>query len=86
MKSTRPDGNMHDPVRMSGEELKQSNGFGISGIGTTIIDYSLSRAELTPGEDPGQWSEITASDLDKKKIFDSVGRDEDEKLLRNTYR
>jgi serine/threonine-protein kinase haspin len=30
--------------------------------------------------------EIASSDLDKKKIFDAVGRDEDEILLRNTYR
>lgn len=30
--------------------------------------------------------DIASSDLDKKQIFDAIGRDEDEILLRDTYR
>lgn len=30
--------------------------------------------------------EVVSSDLDQKQIFDAVGQDEDEVLLRNTYR
>lgn len=52
---------------------------------TTIIDYSLSRAECQSGEDGDEFS-IAWSDLDKKQIFDAIGRDEEEKLLRDTYR
>ncbi|OJD12641.1 HASPIN protein kinase [Emergomyces pasteurianus Ep9510] len=73
-------------------------GFGLSGLETTIIDYSLSRAELQPidtlDEDASPETErensavaeIAWSDLDKKKIFGAIGRDENEKLLRDTYR
>ncbi|KLJ11461.1 hypothetical protein EMPG_13350 [Blastomyces silverae] len=78
-----------------------TTGFGLSGLETTIIDYSLSRAELqaldTPdgdveaeaeagakGENPTV--EIAWSDLDKRQIFGAIGRDEDETLLRDTYR
>ncbi|KAK2755020.1 hypothetical protein FQN54_006548 [Arachnomyces sp. PD_36] len=85
VRSIRPDGHMHRPVNFTEEDLKQTTGFGLSGLETTLIDYSLSRAELISAENP-EWTNIAASDLDKKKIFDAVGRDEDEKLLRNTYR
>jgi serine/threonine-protein kinase haspin len=37
-------------------------------------------------DDPEGVVEIASSDLDKKQIFDAVGEDEDEILLRNTYR
>ncbi|PGH02512.1 HASPIN protein kinase [Helicocarpus griseus UAMH5409] len=65
--------------------------FGLSGLETTIIDYSLSRAELQPVDEEAKETknsavEIAWSDLDKKQIFDAIGRDEDEKLLRDTYR
>lgn len=65
------------------------SGFGISSLETTIIDYSLSRADLHLADlpdDPAGVVEIASSDLDKKQIFDAVGQDEDEILLRNTYR
>lgn len=61
------------------------SGFGLSSLETTIIDYSLSRADLQLA-DPPETVEIASSDLDKKKIFDAQGRDDDEILLRNTYR
>ncbi|ODH12583.1 HASPIN protein kinase [Paracoccidioides brasiliensis] len=69
-------------------------GFGLSGLETTIIDYSLSRAELQPEGDLNENEsqkkhpvvEIAWSDLDQRQIFGAVGRDEDEKLLRDTYR
>ena len=76
---------MHAPVQITKDESKQTTGFGLSGLEATLIDYSLSRAELVSGENP-EWTEVAASDLDKKGIFDAVGRDEDEKLLRDTYR
>ncbi|KAL1954957.1 hypothetical protein VTO42DRAFT_415 [Malbranchea cinnamomea] len=60
-------------------------GFGLSGIETTIIDYSLSRAEYQSEQNANEFI-IAWSDLDKKQIFDSIGRDEEEKLLRDTYR
>lgn len=61
-----------------------TSGFGVSSLETTIIDYSLSRAALRPiGEGN---VEVASSDLDSKQIFDAIGRDEDEILLRNTYR
>ncbi|KKZ59989.1 hypothetical protein EMCG_00831 [[Emmonsia] crescens] len=77
-----------------------ATGFGLSGLETTIIDYSLSRAELQPIEPPDEDAaaakaeaesknpavEIAWSDLDKRQIFGAIGRDEDEKLLRDTYR
>lgn len=66
-----------------------ASGFGISSLETTIIDYSLSRADLRLADLPDYPEgivEIASSDLDKKQIFDAVGRDEDEILLRNTYR
>lgn len=62
---------------------------GISGLETTIIDYSLSRAELSPCETQGTRytsRSVAWSDLEKKEIFDAVGRDEEEKFLRDTYR
>ena len=71
---------------MAVEEIEQSNGFGLSGIETTIIDYSLSRAELQATQIGIEIPHIAWTDLDKKKIFDAIGRDEDEKLLRDTYR
>lgn len=78
-----------------------ATGFGLSGLETTIIDYSLSRAELQPTDtaDTDMQAEAEAateskkepvaiawSDLDKRQIFGAIGRDEDEKLLRDTYR
>jgi serine/threonine-protein kinase haspin len=68
--------------------MRQSwtSGFGLSTLETTIIDYSLSRAELRAGGDSDQVVDIASSDLDKKQIFDAIGRDEDEILLRDTYR
>lgn len=65
------------------------SGFGASSIETTIIDYSLSRADLRLADLPDEPEgvvEIASTDLDKKQIFDAVGEDEDEILLRNTYR
>lgn len=76
---------MHVPMQITEDGLEQTTGFGISGLETTLIDYSLSRAELASSENP-EWTEVAASDLDKKEIFDAIGRDEDEKLLRDTYR
>lgn len=63
-----------------------TSGFGLSSLETTVIDYSLSRAELRASEDSHQIVDIASSDLDKKQIFDAIGRDEDEILLRDTYR
>lgn len=63
-----------------------TSGFGLSAIETTIIDYSLSRAELRLSEESPDAVDIASSDLDQKQIFDAIGRDEDEVLLRNTYR
>lgn len=57
----------------------------MSTLETTIIDYSLSRAELRV-EESGEVVEVASSDLDKKQIFDAIGRDEDEAMLRDTYR
>ena len=36
--------------------------------------------------DPNAPLDVVSTDLDGKEIFDAIGRDEDEKLLRNTYR
>lgn len=65
------------------------SGFGISALETTIIDYSLSRADLRLADLPDDSEGIienASSDLDKKQIFDAIGQDEDEILLRDTYR
>lgn len=65
------------------------SGFGYSCLETTIIDYSLSRADLRLADLPDNSEgvvEIASSDLDKRQIFDAVGQDEDEALLRDTYR
>ena len=60
-----------------------SSGFGLSTLETTIIDYSLSRADLWGDNES---VEVASSDLDKKDIFGAIGRDENEILLRDTYR
>ncbi|RAL04074.1 uncharacterized protein BO80DRAFT_462218 [Aspergillus ibericus CBS 121593] len=85
IRSTRPEGHMDPPT--DHEIISQSftSGFGLSTLETTIIDYSLSRAELRIGEET-ELVEVASSDLDKKQIFDAIGRDEDEIMLRNTYR
>ncbi len=62
-----------------------SSGYGLSTLETTLIDYSLSRAELLMDE-TAEPMEVTSSDLDKKQIFDAIGQDEDDALLRDTYR
>ena len=80
---------MEPPTELDVARLQSSSGFGFSSIETTIIDYSLSRADLRLADLPDDSEgvvEIASSDLDKKQIFDAVGRDEDEILLRNTYR
>ncbi|KAI5290866.1 hypothetical protein KEM54_000219 [Ascosphaera aggregata] len=65
-------------------------GFGLSGIETSIIDFSLSRAELKTGEEHGNGAEsdveIAWCNLDERGIFDAEGEDEDDQLLRDTYR
>ncbi|OJJ44108.1 hypothetical protein ASPZODRAFT_18875 [Penicilliopsis zonata CBS 506.65] len=86
IRSSRPDGSMDPPSDLDVARFHSSSGFGLSTLETTIIDYSLSRAELRLTEDPDVPAEIASSDLDKKQIFDAIGRDEDEVLLRNTYR
>ncbi|KAK1144244.1 hypothetical protein N8T08_005657 [Aspergillus melleus] len=86
IRSTRSDGRMDPPTELEVIRLPSASGFGISTLETTIIDYSLSRAELRTAEEAGEVVDIASSDLDKKQIFDAVGRDEDEILLRNTYR
>ncbi|KAF7122722.1 hypothetical protein CNMCM5793_000832 [Aspergillus hiratsukae] len=86
IKTTRSDGCMAPPS--DNEIMRQSwtSGFGLSTLETTIIDYSLSRAELRASDNPDRIVDIASSDLDKKQIFDAIGRDEDEILLRDTYR
>lgn len=37
-------------------------------------------------DDPNGAGEVVSSDLDQKQIFDAIGQDEDEALLRDTYR
>ncbi|KAK2799557.1 hypothetical protein FQN51_006871 [Onygenales sp. PD_10] len=88
IKPTKRGNSLSDPPTLTTEQLDDSpTGFGLSGLETTIIDYSLSRAELEPDDAPDETSgDVAWSDLDKKQIFDSIGRDEDEKLLRDTYR
>jgi len=77
---------MDPPTSFTAKELESSSGFGLSSLETTIIDYSLSRAELRLDDNPDEKPEIACSDLDKKQLFDAIGRDEDEILLRDTYR
>ncbi|KAB8264521.1 hypothetical protein BDV32DRAFT_160089 [Aspergillus pseudonomiae] len=85
IRSTRPDGSMNPPTDLEVMSQSHSSGFGLSTLETTIIDYSLSRAELRV-EESGAVVEVASSDLDKKQIFDAIGRDEDEAMLRDTYR
>ncbi|KAK2877771.1 hypothetical protein FQN49_001198 [Arthroderma sp. PD_2] len=81
------------PRRRKGVEVTPASELpaclGTSGLETTIIDYSLSRAELSLYEttEAGPIDETVAwSDLERKDIFDAVGRDEEERFLRDTYR
>jgi serine/threonine-protein kinase haspin len=86
IRSTRQDGCMDPPTEQDITRQSCSSGFGFSSIETTIIDYSLSRAELRLSDDPNGMIEIASSDLDKKQLFDAIGQDEDEIMQRNTYR
>ncbi|KAF4763632.1 hypothetical protein HAV15_001017 [Penicillium sp. str.  len=74
------------PTELDVARQPSSSGFGISSLETTIIDYSLSRADLLLTDDPAGLTEIASSDLDKKQLFDAIGQDEDEIMQRNTYR
>ncbi|RAL16122.1 uncharacterized protein BO97DRAFT_403274 [Aspergillus homomorphus CBS 101889] len=85
IRSTRPGGCMDPPTNAEITNQSSKSGFGISTLETTIIDYSLSRAQLHLSAEAEAF-EIASSDLDKKQIFDAIGRDEDEIMLRNTYR
>jgi serine/threonine-protein kinase haspin len=85
IRSARPDGRMYPPSDLEIMHQSYSSGFGLSTLETTLIDYSLSRAELVVDE-VSQLVETTSSDLDKKQIFDAIGHDEDDALLRDTYR
>ncbi|KGO67817.1 hypothetical protein PITC_044930 [Penicillium italicum] len=86
IRSTREDGCMDPPTEHDVARQPSSSGFGISSLETTIIDYSLSRADLLLTDDPAGLTEVASSDLDKKQLFDAVGQDEDEIMQRNTYR
>ncbi|GFF23562.1 hypothetical protein IFM58399_00337 [Aspergillus lentulus] len=86
IKTTRSDGCMAPPSDIEIMRQTWTSGFGLSTLETTIIDYSLSRAELRASEESDRIVDIASSDLDKKQIFDAIGRDEDEILLRDTYR
>ncbi|KAJ5164601.1 uncharacterized protein N7500_006431 [Penicillium coprophilum] len=86
IRSTREDGCMDPPTELDIARQPSSSGFGISSLETTIIDYSLSRADLLLTDDPAGLTEVASSDLDKKQLFDAVGQDEDEIMQRNTYR
>ncbi|GAD95618.1 conserved hypothetical protein [Paecilomyces variotii No. 5] len=86
LRTTRQDGSMEPPSSVDSKVLEWSSGFGLSSLETTIIDYTLSRAELRFNEDSNEQPEIASTDLDKKQIFDAIGMDEDDALLRNTYR
>ncbi|KAJ5168976.1 uncharacterized protein N7482_004570 [Penicillium canariense] len=89
IRSVKPDGNMEPPTDLDVARQSSPSGFGSSSLETTIIDYSLSRAELRLADlpdDPEGIVEIASSDLDKRQIFDAIGQDEDEALLRDTYR
>ncbi|KAI5283830.1 hypothetical protein KEM52_003205, partial [Ascosphaera acerosa] len=66
-----------------------TTGYGLSGIETSIIDFSLSRAELEDGaaeEKGGALNDTAWCNLDERGIFDAQGHDEDDELLRDTYR
>ncbi|KAJ6049929.1 hypothetical protein N7444_006645 [Penicillium canescens] len=86
IRSTRQDGCMDPPTEQDIARHSCPSGFGFSSIETTIIDYSLSRAELRLTDDPNGMIEVASSDLDKKQLFDAIGQDEDEIMQRNTYR
>lgn len=80
---------MTSPTDLEIARQTSTSGFGIGSLETTIIDYSLSRADLLLADlpdEPAGVVEIASSDLDKKQIFDAIGEDDDEILLRNTYR
>ena len=80
---------MDPPSVLDAVRHSSPSGFGTSSIETTIIDYSLSRANLLLADLPDESEgvvEIASSDLDKKQIFDAIGEDEDDALLRDTYR
>jgi serine/threonine-protein kinase haspin len=80
---------MDPPTELDIARQSSPSGFGYSCLETTIIDYSLSRADLRLADlpdDPDGIVEIASSDLDKRQIFDAIGEDEDEVLLRDTYR
>ncbi|KAL2856057.1 hypothetical protein BJY01DRAFT_188165 [Aspergillus pseudoustus] len=85
IRSTRSDGRMDPPSDLEIMRRSYSSGFGLSKLETTLIDYSLSRAELVVNESSGV-VEVTSSDLDRKQIFDAIGQDEDDAVLRDTYR
>lgn len=86
IRSTREDSCMDPPTELDIARQSSSSGFGISALETTIIDYSLSRAELLLSDDSTGLTEVASSDLDKKQLFDAIGQDEDEIMQRNTYR
>ncbi|KAJ5129291.1 uncharacterized protein N7515_005330 [Penicillium bovifimosum] len=87
IRSTRDDGRLDPPTELEIVRHSSSSGFGISTLQTTIIDYSLSRAELLQGDDPANPKPVVAfTDLDKQQIFDGISQDEDEMMQRNTYR
>ncbi|KAJ5899766.1 hypothetical protein N7495_004510 [Penicillium taxi] len=96
IRSRRADGSTKPPTfreiadwTMYGQTSKRMSpsGFGISGLETTIIDYTLSRAVIRDDpNDPEGSFEVASTDLDKKQLFDSTGEDEGEVLLRDTYR
>lgn len=80
---------MDSPTDLEIARQSSASGFGLSSLETTIIDYSLSRANLLLGDLPDDSEgvyEVASSDLDKKQIFDAIGVDEDDALLRDTYR
>ncbi|KAJ5549834.1 hypothetical protein N7535_002223 [Penicillium sp. DV-2018c] len=87
IRSTRADGCLDPPTELEIVRHSSPSGFGISTLSTTIIDYTLSRAELLQGDDPANLKPVVAcTDLDKQQIFDGIGQDEDEIMQRNTYR
>ncbi|KAI3144237.1 hypothetical protein CBS147326_1241 [Penicillium roqueforti] len=86
IRSTREDGCLDPPTEFDVARQSSCSGFGISSLETTIIDYSLSRADLLLTDDPAGLTEVASSDLDKKQLFDAIGQDEDEIMQRNTYR
>ncbi|KAJ5737985.1 hypothetical protein N7493_001140 [Penicillium malachiteum] len=89
IRSRKSNGSMDPPTNMEIARRNSPSGFGISALETTIIDYSLSRADLRLADLPDDSDgvvESASSDLDKKQIFDAIGQDEDEILLRDTYR